>query len=155
MVGNGVANAADKEVIPAPKKKLNSKQIKRQIDYRQSYFTILGTHFYGVIKPMAVTKKVPFNMDVLKKSVDSINALSKIELIDHGFGRNSILKKKTKAKPLIWREWKRFSGLYLALVDKIENLKLATDRDKRFLVEEYATELDQACKNCHQRYLAK
>ena len=138
---------------PKPTKKLTPKEVTKNINYRKGYFTILGSHFYGTIKPMAIDKKVEFDMVAVRKSVDAIYSLSKIDLLERGMGLNTIIRKKTKVKGLIWVEWDKFTKLYVELIDKIENLKLATDRDKDFLVGDYAKELQKTCKSCHDRYL--
>ncbi|MDI9347012.1 MAG: cytochrome c [Methylacidiphilales bacterium] len=136
-------------VLLSPKEKLSN------IDYRKSYFTILGNSF-GLINTMAIEKKIVFDMKQIREATDNMYYITKVEVIKRGFGLNSIIPKQTKAKAEIWKDWDTFTKLHSEMIDKIDTLKRAVDKDKDdFIIADIAKDVGNSCRNCHDKFKSK
>jgi cytochrome c556 len=111
---------------------------KDAIKFRQSAFFLIGNMF-GQVNGMA-QGKVPMNEAVLKSSAANLNML--IQLPFHAFPEGSD-EGKTKAKPEIWMESKKFNDAKEASQAAVGKLNAAVA---------LAAGVGKTCKGCHDQF---
>jgi len=121
------------------------------IKYRQSAFTVMGTHF-GRIGAM-VNGKVPYDA---KAAADNAAVVAEMATLPWpAFGPGTDKGGNTKAKPEIWTEQAKFKESGDKLV--AESAKLATAAkggNLDALKTAFAATAD-TCKSCHDAYRNK
>ena len=120
---------------------------KDAIKFRQSAFFLIGNMF-GQVNGMA-QGKVPMNEAVLKSSAANLNML--IQLPFHAFPEGSD-EGKTKAKPEIWMESKKFNDAKEASQAAVGKLNAAVAAGNLKDLKALAAGVGKTCKGCHDQF---
>ncbi len=120
---------------------------KDAIKFRQSAFFLMGSMF-GQINGMA-QGKVPMNEAVLKSNAANLNML--IQLPFHAFPEGSD-EGKTKAKPEIWMEAKKFNDAKDASQAAVAKLNTAVAAGNLKELKALAAGVGKTCKGCHDQF---
>lgn len=122
------------------------------IKYRQSALSVMGTHFYGRLGPMA-NGKIPFDAKAAADNAAVVAQMARLPwpafMPDTDKGGN------TKAKPEIWTEQVKFkesSDKMIAETVKLEAAAKTGNLDA--LKTAYAATAD-SCKACHDAFRNK
>jgi cytochrome c556 len=123
------------------------------IKYRQSAFTVMGTHF-GRVGAM-VQGKIPFDA---KMAADNIVVAASVAKLPYAaFGEGTDFGANTKAKPEIWKEKTKFDAGAQKMQTEMAKLVEAT-KGGDFTLDQLKTAfgpVGQSCKECHDTYKAK
>lgn len=122
------------------------------IKYRQSAFTLMGTHF-GRAAGMA-QGKIPFDAKVAAENIATAASVSKLPYAAFGPGTD---KGDTKAKAEIWTERAKFDEGAQKMQTEMAKLVDAT-KGGDFTLDQLKAALGpvgQSCKGCHDNYKAK
>lgn len=106
----------------------------------------------GAVKKMApiIKGKAAYDAATVQAAARVLERDAGQHLLEH-FPKGS-LQKPTDAKPIIWQEWERFSGLANKLQSSAAALGHTQDlRASRAAFQKVA----KTCKSCHDRYRAE
>ena len=121
------------------------------IDYRQSAFAVLGSHF-GRIGAM-VNDKMPF--DAATAQNDAAIALVASRLPSVGFGDGTEKGHNTKAKAGIWKEKDKFNAGFRKMDEEMVKLNAAAKTGNLDNLKAAFGPASQTCKACHDDFKAK
>lgn len=120
------------------------------IKYRQSAFTLMGSHF-GRIAAMA-QGRIPFDA---KAAADNAAILSTVAKLPYSaFGEGTDLG-TTKAKAEIWTEMPKFREAADKMIGEVAKLDAAAKGGNLDQIKAAVGGVGQSCKACHDNYRAK
>ncbi|UUX96087.1 c-type cytochrome [Aquabacterium sp. J223] len=117
------------------------------VKYRQSAFTVMGTHF-GRLGAMA-NGRVPFDASVAQANADIVFTMSRLPWPAFGEGTNV---GNTKAKPEIWSENDKFRAAAQKLQEEAGKLQVAARSGNLDQIKAAFGATAQSCKACHDNY---
>ena len=121
------------------------------IKYRQSSFSVMGTHF-GRIGAM-VNGRVPFDAKVAAENAEIVAEMAKLPWA--GFGPGTDKGGNTRAKPEIWTEQAKFKEKNESMIAETTKLAAAAKTgDLATLKTAFAATAD-TCKSCHDAFRNK
>lgn len=120
------------------------------IKYRQSAFTLMGTHF-GRIAAMA-TGKAPYDAKAVEANAAILATV--VNLPYTAFGEGTDLG-NTKAKPEIWKEMPKFKEKAEAMQTEVAKLNAAAKAGNVDQVKAAVGDVGKSCKACHDSYREK
>ena len=121
------------------------------IKYRQSSFSVMGTHF-GRIGAM-VNGRVPFDAKVAADNADIVADMSKLPW--QAFGPGTDKGATTRAKAEIWTEQAKFKELSEKMVAETTKLAAAAKTGNADTLKAQFGATGATCKACHDNYQAK
>jgi cytochrome c556 len=121
------------------------------IQYRQSAFYVMGTHF-GRVAAMA-QGKVPFDAAAASADADVVQMMSKLPYA--GFVEGTADTKKGSAKASIWTERDRFDAAAKKMQDAAVQLSAAAKANNFDALKAAVGATGGACKACHDDYRNK
>jgi cytochrome c556 len=121
------------------------------IKYRQSAFTVMGTHFGRI--GAVVRGDVPFNAAAVTANAEIVAAMSKLPYT--AFGPGTETGGNTKAKAEIWKEKDKFDKGAADMQDAVGKLVVAARSGNLDDVKKAFGAAGQTCKACHDEYRAK
>ena len=121
------------------------------IDYRQSVFTVQGTHF-GRIGAM-VNGKVPFDAKVAAENADVVATMAKLPWA--AFGPGTDKGGDTKAKAEIWTEQAKFKDNSDKLIVESTKLAAAAKTGNLDSLKTAFAATAGTCKACHDAFRSK
>ncbi len=120
------------------------------IKYRQSAFTLMGTHF-GRIAAMA-QGKVPYDAKAIEMNANVLATV--VNLPYTAFGEGTDLG-NTKAKPEIWKEMPKFKEAAEKMQGEVAKLNAAAKAGNVDQVKAAVGDVGKSCKACHDNYREK
>lgn len=122
------------------------------IKYRQSSFSVMGTHF-GRIGAM-VNGRVPFDAKVAAENADIVAEMAKLPWAAFGPGtdKGGI---PSRAKPEIWAEQAKFKDLSDKMTAETTKLAAAAKTGNADALKTAFGATGASCKACHDNYQAK
>lgn len=117
------------------------------IKYRQSAFTLVGTHF-GRIAAMA-SGRAPFDAKAAAANAEVLNTVVKLPF--SAFGEGTDLG-NTKAKPEIWKETPKFREAADKMIGEVAKLDAATRTGNLDQIKVATGAVGQSCKACHDSF---
>lgn len=121
------------------------------IKYRQSSFTLMGTHF-SRIAAMA-QGKVAFDAKAAAENADILNTIAKLPYT--AFGEGTDKGAPTRAKPEIWKESAKFKEAADKMVAEVAKLDVTARGGNLDQIKAAVGGVGQSCKACHDSYRAK
>ncbi|GBU15762.1 cytochrome c [Polaromonas sp.] len=121
------------------------------IKYRQSSFTVMGTHF-GRLGAM-VQGKVPYDAKVAAENVAVIAAVAKLPW--GAFGAGTDKGGNTKAKPEVWTEQVKFKAAAEKMEAEVEKLAAASKTGNLDALKTAFAATADTCKSCHDSFRNK
>lgn len=118
------------------------------VKYRQSVMSVMGTHFYGRLGPMA-NGRVAFDGHAAAEHADLIAALSKLPFVAFGPGTDV---GKTDVKPNVWTESAKFKDLSEKMQAKVTELAAAAKTGNADNLKVAYRATADACKACHDAF---
>ncbi|MDO5288844.1 MAG: cytochrome c [Pseudomonadota bacterium] len=118
------------------------------IKYRQSAFSVLGTHF-SRLGAMA-NGRAPFDAATAAADGEVIAAVAKLPAA--GFVAGSDKGLNTKAKPSIWQEQDKFKDLNEKMLAEVAKLSAAAKTGNLDQLKAAFGPAAQSCKACHDAY---
>ena len=120
------------------------------IKYRQSAFTLMGTHF-GRIAAMA-QGKLPYDAKAVEFNANVLATV--VSLPYTAFGEGTDLG-NTKAKPEIWKEMPKFKEAAETMQNAVAKLNAAAKGGNMDQVKAAVGDVGKSCKACHDNYREK
>ena len=121
------------------------------IKYRQSAFSVMGTHF-GRLGAMA-NGKVPFDAKVAADNAAVVAVMASLPWM--AFGPGTDKGGNTKAKPEIWTEQAKFREESDKLVAESAKLAAATKTGNLDALKTSFAATADTCKSCHDAFRNK
>jgi cytochrome c556 len=117
------------------------------IKYRKAAFTVMATHF-GRVAGMA-NGRIPFDAKVAADNAEIATIASKLPFAGFVAGSD---KGDTKAKPEIWTEGDKVTGLATKMQEEMAKLNTAAKSGNLDAMKAAAGEVGKSCKACHDAY---
>ena len=121
------------------------------IKYRQSVFTVMGTHM-GRLGAMA-NGKAPFDAKAAAESANVIETLSKLPFA--AFGPGTDAGGNTKALPEIWKDGAKFKDAADKMAGATAKLNAAVKASGADGLKAEFGNTGGTCKGCHDNFKAK
>lgn len=121
---------------------------KDALKYRESVFTVMGTHF-GRIGAM-VNGKVPFDAAAVQQNAEVATAMSTLPWQAFGPGTEG-----GEAKPEIWKETAKFKELGEDMNKKMLALNAAAKTGNLDTIKTAFGATGASCKACHDAFKSK
>ena len=121
------------------------------IKYRQSAFSVMGTHF-GRVGAMA-NGRVPFDAKAAAENADIVADMAKLPWAAFGAGADK--GGNTRAKPEIWTEQAKFKEYSDKLLAESTKLAAAAKTGNLDTLKTAFGATAATCKACHDAYQAK
>ena len=121
------------------------------IKYRQSVFTVMGTHF-GRIAAMA-QGKVPFDAKVAADNAAIVSEMSKLPF--HAFVEGSDKGAPTRAKADVWKESPKFKAAAEKMQGEVAKLETAAKGGNLDAIKAAVGAVGGSCKACHDDFRAE
>ncbi len=121
------------------------------VEYRQSAFTVMGTHF-GRIGAM-VQNKAPYDAAAAAQNAEVVAFVSKLPYA--GFVEGTSDTKKGTAKANIWTDRAKFDSLAKKLQDESAKLAVASKSGGMDALKPAFLGVAETCKACHDEYRNK
>ncbi len=121
------------------------------IKYRQSSFSVMGTHF-GRIGAM-VNGRVPFDAKIAAENAEIVAEMAKLPWA--AFGPGTDKGGNTRAKPEIWTEQAKFKEYSEKMVAETSKLSAAAKAGNLDTLKTAFGATAATCKTCHDAYQAK
>ncbi|MCD0422835.1 cytochrome c [Rubrivivax sp. JA1024] len=121
------------------------------IEYRQSAFTLIASHF-GRVAAMA-QGKAPFDAKVAAENIAIVSTLAKLPLT--AFGPGTDKGHGTEAKAAVWSDaagFKAAADKYVAAIDKLDAAGKTGDFAQ---IKAAVGETGGSCKGCHDKFKEK
>ena len=118
------------------------------IKYRQSSFSVMGTHF-GRIGAMA-NGRVPFDAKLAAENAEIVAEMAKLPWA--GFGPGTDKGGNTRAKPEIWTEQAKFKESSDKLIAESIKLAAAAKTGNLDALKTAFTATAGTCKACHDAF---
>ncbi len=118
------------------------------IHYRQSAFTVMGTHF-GRIYAMA-NGKIPFDAATAQSNAEIVAMMSKLPYT--AFTPGSEKGGNTKAKAEVWSQPDKFKAAAQKMQEEVAKLNVAAKTGDIALIKAASGSTAQACKACHDDF---
>jgi len=117
------------------------------VKYRQSAFSVMGTHF-GRVGAMA-TGKVPFDAKAVQDNMAIVETMSKLPWA--GFTPNTE-DIKSKAKPEVWMEKAKFDQGSEKMMAAVAKLNAEAKTGNLDAIKKAFADAGATCKACHDSY---
>jgi cytochrome c556 len=124
---------------------------ERQVEYRQAVFDVLASNS-GPLNQMA-QGRMPFDAAVAAKKSERVAQIARF--LDDAFPATSQGVADSKAKPEIWTKSDDFKKDFDSLVSKADALAAAGKTGDQAKIKAATTDLQGACKACHDDFRAK
>ncbi len=121
------------------------------IKYRQSAFTVMGTHFGRI--GAVVQGKVPFDAKVTAENANIVLDMSTLPYT--AFGEGTDKGGNTKAKPEIWKDMDKFQAAAKDMQAQVVKLDAAAKSGNLDAIKVAFGETGKACKACHDNFREK
>ena len=121
------------------------------VKYRQSAFTVMGTHF-GRLGAMA-NGKVPFDAAAAAANADIVAMMSRLPFA--AFGEGTDLVKGTHAKPEVWTQADKFKGAATKMQEEAAKLQAVAKGGNLEQIKAQFGATAQSCKACHDNFREK
>lgn len=121
------------------------------IKYRQSVFTVMGTHM-GRMGAMA-NGKAPFDAKAAAESANVLDTLAKLPFA--AFGPGTDLGLNTKALPEIWKDGAKFKDAADKMAAAAAKLNAAVKASGADGLKAEFGNTGGTCKGCHDNFKAK
>jgi cytochrome c556 len=118
------------------------------IKYRQSAFSVMGTHFGRI--GAVVKGEVPYNKDDVAKNVAIVATLSTLPWQAFGAGTEG-----GKAQPAIWTEAAKFKAGSEKMQTAVAELNQAAQSGNLDNIKKAFSATGQTCKACHDDFRKK
>jgi cytochrome c556 len=118
------------------------------IKYRQSVFSVMGTHFGRI--GAVVKGEVPYNKDDVAKNAAIVATLSTLPWQAFGAGTEG-----GKAQPAIWTEAAKFKAGSEKMQAAITELNQAAQSGNLESIKKAFSATGQTCKACHDDFRKK
>jgi len=127
------------------------RKAEEAIEYRQSAFTLIGTHF-GRVAAMA-QGKVPFDAKLAAENAAILNTLSSLPF--SAFGEDTDKGKPNRAKAEIWQEMPKFRAAADKMIGEVAKLDIAAKTGNLEQIKSAVGAVGQSCKACHDNFRAE
>jgi cytochrome c556 len=121
------------------------------IKYRQSSFSVMGTHF-GRIGAM-VNGRVPFDAKLAAENAEIVSQMAQLPWA--AFGPGTDKGATTRAKAEIWTEQAKFKELSDKMILETTKLAAAAKTGNADTLKAAFGSTGATCKACHDNYQAK
>ncbi|MDT9000063.1 cytochrome c [Paucibacter sp. APW11] len=121
------------------------------IEYRQSGFTILATHFKRV--SMMAQGKTPFDAKLAAENTAVMMAVAKLPF--SAFPEGSTTGHPTAARAEIWKEADKFREASEKMISEVAKLDAAARAGNLDQIKAAVGGVGQSCKACHDSYKDK
>ncbi len=121
------------------------------IKYRQSAFTVMGTHFGRI--GAVVQGKVPFDAKVTAENANIVLDMSTLPYT--AFGEGTDKGGNTKAKPEIWKDMDKFQAAAKDMQTQMVKLDAAAKSGNLDAIKVAFGDTGKACKACHDDFREK
>ncbi len=125
-------------------------KIEDAVKYRQSAFSLMGTHFSHVGD--VVKGKRPYDQKTVAKDLAVVQMLSHLPF--GAFPAKSDIK-GSKAKPVIWKEQKKFQNAAKTSQEAIDKLVVANQSGDLGVLKTAFGTAGKSCKACHDDFRRK
>ncbi len=125
-------------------------KIEDAVKYRQSAFSLMGTHFGHVGD--VVKGKRPYDQNTVAKDLQIVQMLSHLPF--DAFPAKSNIK-GSKAKPVIWKEQEKFQKAAKTSQEAIDKLVVANQSGDLGVLKTAFGTAGQSCKACHDDFRRK
>ena len=124
------------------------------VKYRQSVFTVMGTHFARI--GAMVAGKVPFDAAAAATNADIATMMSKLPYFAFPEGTSTAdMPGKTAAKPDIWKQQDKFKAAAHTMQEAMLKLDAAAKGGKLDDIKTAFGATGKACKACHDDFREK
>ncbi|MET0518765.1 MAG: cytochrome c [Burkholderiaceae bacterium] len=120
------------------------------IKYRQSAFTLVGSHF-GRIAAMA-SGRAPFDAKAAAANAEVLSVVARLPF--SAFGEGTDLG-NTKARPEVWKEAPKFREAAERMIGEVAKLDVAARSGNLDQIKAAAGAVGQSCKACHDSFREK
>ena len=118
------------------------------VKYRQSAFTVMGTHF-ARLGAMA-NGKLPFDAAAAVANADIVAMMSRLPFT--AFGEGTDLVQGTRAKPEVWSEADKFKAAASKMQEEAAKLQAVAKGGNLDQIKAQFGATGQSCKACHDRF---
>lgn len=133
---------------------LQFKKPEDAVQYRQSVFTVMGTHFARI--GAMVSGKAPFDAATAAKDADIAAMMSKLPYVAFPSGTSTAdMPGKTQAKPEIWMEQDKFNAAATKMQDAVAQLDKVAQGGNLDEIKTAFGAAGKACKACHDDFRQK
>jgi len=121
---------------------------EKAVDYRESVFTVMGTHFGRI--GAVVKGEAPFNKDEVAKNAAIVAMMSTLPWQAFGPGTEG-----GKAKPEIWSDNAKFKAAGEKMQLAVADLNKAAQSGDQESIKKAFSAAGAACKGCHDDFKKK
>jgi len=121
------------------------------IKYRQSAFTVMGTHFGRI--GAVVQGKAPYDAKTTAENASIALVMSPLPFT--AFGEGTDKGGNTRAKPEIWKEWDKFQAASKDMQAQMVKLDAAAKSGNLDAIKVAFGETGKTCKACHDKFQEK
>ncbi len=121
---------------------------EKAIDYRQSVFTVMSTHFGRI--GAVVKGEAPYNKEEVAKNAAIVATLSTLPWQAFGPGTEG-----GKAKPEVWSDNAKFKSAAEKMQLAVANLNTAAQSGDQEAIKKAFGAAGQTCKGCHDDFKKK
>lgn len=121
---------------------------EKAIDYRQSVFTVMSTHFGRI--GAVVKGEAPYNKEEVAKNAAIVAMMSSLPWQAFGPGTEG-----GKAKPEVWSDNAKFKSAAEKMQVAVASLNTAAQSGDQDAIKKAFGAAGQACKGCHDDFKKK
>jgi cytochrome c556 len=121
---------------------------EKAVDYRESVFTVMGTHFGRI--GAVVKGEAPFNKDEVAKNAAIVAMMSTLPWQAFGPGTEG-----GKAKPEVWSDNAKFKAAADKMQLAVADLNKAAQSGDQESIKKAFGVAGASCKNCHDDFRKK
>ena len=121
------------------------------IKYRQSAFTVMGTHFGRI--GAVVQGKAPYDAKTTAENASIVLMMSTLPYT--AFGEGTDKGGNTKAKPEVWKEPEKFQAAAKDMQAQVVKLDAAAKSGNLDAIKVAFGDAGKACKACHDNFREK
>ena len=121
---------------------------EKAVDYRESVFTVMGTHFGRI--GAVVKGEAPFNKDEVAKNAAIVAMMSSLPWQAFGPGTEG-----GKAKPEIWSDNAKFKAAGEKMQLAVADLNKAAQSGDQESIKKAFSAAGATCKGCHDDFKKK
>ena len=121
---------------------------EKAVDYRESVFTVMGTHFGRI--GAVVKGETPFNKDEVAKNAAIVAMMSSLPWQAFGPGTEG-----GKAKPEVWSDNAKFKAAADKMQLAVADLNKAAQSGDQESIKKAFSAAGATCKGCHDDFKKK